>query len=156
MKYVLIDEIIIISNIIIICLIIEFVSLITLVISTIILFFIHSQYSSIYDKMCLTNAIRNTIYILINSQHQNKLKKVNELIDQEYKKFKKQLHPSEGNHMIHILKGFWVYRLSNNEPTKKLLTHQTQEALLYSIIIILYIAFFLSGRFLIWINILNI
>lgn len=127
-------------------------STIMIVFSFIIFLFIHSQYSSIYDKQALTKAIQFTIFKLVEIENDtfslNKyINNVSELISAEYEKTKNAIRNPHKNHVIRILINFWIFRIFLKKDSKRLSTHETQEALLYSTIIFLNMIFLGSMMF---------
>jgi hypothetical protein len=115
-----------------------------IVISMIFLIFIHSQFSSIYDKQAKTNAIRNTIFKILNNEikpmdlkidvEKNILElMINELEDQVGRiRFKEGIHP------LNVLIDLWSFRWIRKTEGKKYNTHARQEAAIYSLVLVSY------------------
>ena len=104
-------------------------STIMIVFSFIIFLFIHSQYSSIYDKQALTKAIQFTIFKLVEIENDtfslNKyINNVSELISAEYEKTKNAIRNPHKNHVIRILINFWIFRIFLKKDSKRLSTHE--------------------------------
>ncbi len=126
--------------------------IIFLAISLIFALFIHSQFSSIYDKIKLTDAMRKNIYKLLQSEGFNSFDfNINEkselpgFIHEDYinnhkdnveeSRFPKSLKDTRP---LQLLITLWSFKWTKNSESK-LSTHEKQESLLYSLIIVSWI-----------------
>lgn len=103
-------------------------SVLVIVFSVIIFLFIHSQYSSIYDKRVYTIAIQKVIFRLIlkGTETKENFKNVKALIDKKYNKIRDEIRKPGENHIKRIFLNLFA-----RDKKKKLSTHEIQEALLY-------------------------
>ena len=127
-------------------------SILIIIFSIIIFLFIHSQYSSIYDKIALTSAIQNIIFKLVDikkgdSSLKKNNKNIRDLINKKYNKIRICMRDPNRNHVKRVLINLWIYRIFSKNEKRRLSTHEIQEALLYSTIIFLDIIFIVSVIF---------
>jgi hypothetical protein len=110
-------------------------------VSIIFLIFIHSQFSSIYDKSSRTNAIRNTIFKILSNKNEpidldvDKDENILKIILPELEYQKEWIRPSSGFHPLNVLFDLWSFRWARKREDRKYNTHARQEAAIYSLII---------------------
>ena len=120
--------------------------ILVILISTIFALFIHSQFSSIYDKTALTNALRKNIYKLIKlgdidsiDLSFNNIKWLPQFVIEDYQS---QRRSSIRIQPLDNLINLWTFRWFRKKEQAKLSTHQKQETLIYSLIILSCFIFF--------------
>jgi len=120
--------------------------LIMVILSLIFFIFIHSQFSSIYDRAARTNAIRNTIFKVLQ---ENSLKSIDFEINEEQNilismidelnKQKEWIRPTIQFHPINILLDLWTFQWLKKYKKSRYKTHARQEAAIYSLILLSYL-----------------